>query len=172
MLDKSKLENEDLLLLEEILRRHPDWVGYARPHFELDSKFEILIPPPVKGNPPILIDNFGEGPYVYFGPPHFDFYSLRHLLKVSWFVWKKMNISLFADAIDKAVEKIVSEELIAADWKSYWAILFFFSTTSGLLSSELFSKLLKKDKIYISASWKGTYNHNYNGEWSDPYPEE
>jgi len=119
MLDKSKLEKKELLLLEEIIRRHPDWLRYARNFPGEDSYFEIRIPSPVKENPRIDINNSGDGPYLYFGPSHFDFYSLRSLLKVSWFVWRKMDTSLLADAIDKAVEKIVSEELIAAEWKSF-----------------------------------------------------
>lgn len=172
MIDRSKLVEEDLLLLEEILRRHPDWLDFSRHHPESDSYFEILIPCPVEGNPPILINNFGEGPYIHFGPPHFDFYSLKGLVRVPYRIWRKGNPSLFADAIDKAVERIISEEFIAADWKSYWGILFFFSTPFGYLTPDRFSKLLKKGKINISVSWKGTYNHSYNGEWSNPYPRE
>ncbi len=167
MLDKSKLEKEGLLLIEEIIRRHPDWLRYARNFPGEDSIFEIRIPPPVKENPRIEIISGSDGPYVYFGPSHFDFYSLRHLNKVPWFVWwTEMDTSLLADAIDKAVEKIVSEEFIAATWKS------FLTTHTGFISQMRFSKYLEEGKVNIATSWRATYNYCYNGEWIYPDADE
>jgi hypothetical protein len=80
MLDKAKLEREDYYLLEEILKRHPDWLQHTSSHPESDANFNITIPCPINDNPPICVDNFGEGLYVYFKPPHLDFYSLRKVV--------------------------------------------------------------------------------------------
>lgn len=165
MFDKSKLEEDDFYLLEEILKRHPEWLAYTDNHPDSDKTFNITIPCPTKGNPPICIDNFGSGPNVIFGPPHFDYYSLRKIAEVSWHNWKYAEPNLYVDAIDIVVDEIISEELIAAYRKGFLG-------PCGFLNPEKFKHYLDLDKIILSVSWLGTYNHNYNGEWADPYPDD
>lgn len=166
--DKSKLEKEDLKLLEEILKRHPDWLQYTSNHPESDAHFNIEIPCPIDDNLSIWINNCGEGPYVYFGPDHFDFYSLRSMVGASWGTWmgkwKHSEFSLHVDAIDTVVEKIMKEELIAMTWKGR-------IKASGFVNPIEFNRYLEKGKVLVSVSWLGTYNNNYNGEWADPFPE-
>lgn len=162
MIDKSSLNWEGYFLLEEILSRHSDWIKYVENHPESKSLFNITIPCPTSGNPPICIDNLGDGPNVFFGPPHFDVYALSRIVPITWFKWfNKYNMQC-ADAIDIVVEKIMSEELIATYRKGVLG-------SCGFLNSEEFKNYLELDKIIKSVSWLGTYNHNYNGEWADPY---
>jgi len=165
MIDKLTLNWKDYYLLEEILKRHPDWVEYTENHPDTNTTFNITIPCPTDGNPPICIDNFGDGPNVFFGPAHFDVYQLNKIVQITWFHWfNKYNIQC-VDAIDIVVEEIISEELIAAYLKGFLG-------PCGFLSLEKYKYYLEKDEIITSVSWLGTYNHNYNGQWSDPFPDD
>jgi hypothetical protein len=80
--------------------------------------------------------------------------------------WKDSELSLHVDATYTVVEKIVKEELIAMTWKG--SILQSF----GFVNPMEFKGLLKREKVLISVSWQGTYIRNYNGEWSDPFPDD
>ena len=77
----------------------------------------------------------------------------------------KYNIQC-VDAIDIVVDEIMAEEIIPAQWKGG-----LFGGKWGYVDPEKYGDLLKKEQIIISVSWLGNYNHNYNGEWSNPYPD-
>jgi len=162
VLDKNILKGFDILLFEEIIQRHPEWLKYAKPHKEENYIVEIQILCPIKKNPSINI-SFGEGelsPVVGFGPAWYDSYYLRNMSGVSWQEWwGHENPSIFADAIDEFVARITSEEEIAAVWKSS-----FLSNKSGLIDSVNYKSLKENDKIIRSVSWLGTYNFNYTDE--------
>ena len=164
MIDKLKLDWEDYYLLEEILKRHPEWLEYTENDPDVKTSFIIIVPCPTEGNPPICIDNFGAGPNVFYGPACFDGYRLGRISTTISSHWlDKFNIHC-VDAIDVVVNEITSEELIAAHWKGLVG-------KSGYLDPEGYKDLLENDKIITSVSWLGTYNHNYNGEWSNPFPD-
>jgi hypothetical protein len=164
MIDKLNLDWEDYYLLEEILKRHPEWLEYTENHPDSDKTFNITIPCPTKGNPPICINNFGDGPIVEFGPPHFDFYNLSRITPITSSHWSDNYNTQCVDAIDVVVDEIITEELIAAYRKGFLG-------PCGFLNLEEFKHYFEVDKIIKSVSWLGTYNHNYNGEWADPFPD-
>jgi hypothetical protein len=113
ILDKNILHGFDVVLFEEIIERHPEWLEYAKPHNEENYIVEIHIPCPIKENPSIDI-YLGKGelsPTVGFGSAWYDSYDLRSISGVSYQKWWDYeNPSLFADAVDK---NITSEQLIA-----------------------------------------------------------
>ncbi len=165
ILDKNILHGFDVVLFEEFIERHPEWLEYAKPNKEENYIVEIHIPCPIKGNP--SIDIYLEGnetsPVVGFGPIWYDSYCLKSISGVSWQEWWD-NENLFADAVDEFVENITSEQLIASAWKAG-----FKSHKSGLIDPETYSNLMKNNKIISSCSWQGNYNFNYDGEWTNSY---
>jgi hypothetical protein len=160
MIDKSKLTEEDFILLEEILKRHPEWLEYTENHPNLNTTFEISIPCPTSGNPSIYIDNFGDGVNIYFGPTSYDFYCFPQYLGMSWGDWKNADPSLYAEALDIVIEEIISEELIAACWKRFLG-------QCDFIDIEKYKDLLERGKIKTSVSWLGTHNHNYSSYEDD-----
>ncbi|MGB5529380.1 MAG: hypothetical protein WBQ32_05370, partial [Ignavibacteriaceae bacterium] len=69
ILDKNILHGFDVVLFEEIIDRHPEWLDYTKLHTKEDYIVAILLPCPIKGNPSIDI-YLGEGelsPVVGFG---------------------------------------------------------------------------------------------------------
>jgi hypothetical protein len=164
MIDKSNLDWENYYLLEEILNRHSEWLEYAENHPDSNKTFNITIPCPTEGNPPICINNFGDGPIVEFGPPHFDFYSLSRISPITSSHWSDKFNTQCVDAIEIVIKDIISEDLIATCWSGIIG-------GCGLLDLERYNNYLERKKNIVSVSWLGTYNYNYNGEWADPWPD-
>jgi hypothetical protein len=164
VINKSKLAEEDYYLLEEIIKRHPNWLDHAENHPGSESTFNIKIPCPTIGNPPICIDRLGDGANIIFGPLFIDWYDLRKFVGASFTDWFDYDDTLCVDALDILIEEITSERIIIAQWKTK-----LMGKKWGRLNPEEYKSLFEVDKILISISWLGKYNYNYNGEWSEPY---
>lgn len=164
MINKSKLEKKDFNLLEEILNRHPEWLEYTENHPGSESTFNITIPCPTTGNPPICIDRLGDGANVIYGPLFVDSYDLRKFVGASLGDWFEKDNNLYVDAIDILVDEITSERIIIAQWKvRLWGRKW------GRINPNEYKSLFQMEKILISFSWLGKFNFNYNGEWSEPF---
>jgi len=154
MVDKSKLSDYARELFELIINRHPDWMEFAKYvkyqamyYWEKSSVegFEINIPCPTKGNPPLIIEFYSPDDYtIVFGPTYIDQYDME--------LTHSPTALEIADKIDTVVEEIYSEQLISAEWKSFLRCSYF-------IDRDKYEHKLKEGKIIESVSWKGTYNY-------------
>ncbi|RKZ00507.1 MAG: hypothetical protein DRQ13_00270 [Ignavibacteriae bacterium] len=161
-MDLSKLNSFSTDVYNKIISIHPEWKSYAVHDEELPEFVAIYIPSPVSNKLCVDIctmEGEEEEITVHFGPPHI------HL-----FMYKPFKIKTLDDqikALEEIIQKILSEEIILAEKKSW----FFGNPTLGWISPTKYKILLEENKLNNAVSWNGTFAYPANEKNLDWIPE-